>query len=485
METFRLTRDVPVIDGYDILVAGGGPAGTSAAVCAARLGAKVLLVEAQGCLGGMSTSGLVTNFSEMSDGENCLVGGFTREMIETMHARDYLGPEVTPDFWTRHYNRKIPFKPESLKRMLDEFCSDAGVDVLFFTRVVDAEADGNQVSGAVICNIEGFSFVKAKAFIDATGDAVLADACGAECFIAGRDWDYAPATLCSLFSGIDWDNPVFGKDFHGTDELHKRVKKELLPQAIEDGHFSKPDLFIAGMKKLGQSMGGLNAGQLFDLDALSAKELSRGMVDGRKLAIEYMEFYRKYVPGCDGIEHVTTAPSLGVRDTRRVAGEFELTMEDYMSQRQFPDQIAVYNRPPNVHPTNTSEDAFVLYRRKMEDTKEKLGKGECVGIPYSILVPRGWENLWVAGRCHSSETDVHGSIRGQSAAYMMGEAAATAAKQSLDTGQPACDLDTERLVETLRQRGGNLPQQELSKTMTRSGARSEERKNAERAKQPA
>jgi hypothetical protein len=121
----------------------------------------------------------------------------------------------------------------------------------------------------------------------------------------------------------------------------------------------------------------------------------------------------------------------------------------------------------------------------MEDTKEKLGKGECVGIPYSILVPRGWENLWVAGRCHSSETDVHGSIRGQSAAYMMGEAAATAAKQSLDTGQPACDLDTERLVETLRQRGGNLPQRELSKTMTRSGARSEERKNAERAKQPA
>ncbi len=485
METFRLKRDIPVIDGYDILVAGGGPAGTAAAVSAARLGAKVLLVEAQGCLGGMSTSGLVTNFSEMSDGERCLVGGFTREMIETMYERDYLGPEVTPDFWTCHYNRKIPFKPESLKRMLDEFCAEAGVDVLFFTRVMDGEADGHRVRGAVICNVEGFAFVTAKAFIDATGDAVLADACGAECLVAGRDWDYAPATLCSLFGGVDWDNPVYGKDFRGTDELHRRVKKELLPKAIEDGHFSKPDLFIAGMKKLGRTIAGLNAGQLFELNALSARELTRGMIEGRKLAIEYMDFYRKYVPGCEAIEHVATAPTLGVRDTRRIVGEFELTMEDYMSQRQFPDQVAVYNRPPNTHPTNNSEDAFLKYRRKMEDKKEKLGKGESVGIPYSILVPRGWENLWVAGRCHSAETDVHGSIRGQSAAFMMGEAAATAAKQSLETGQPACDLDTERLVLTLRERGAYLPQDKLSKTMTRSGARSEERKRALLARQPA
>jgi len=485
METFTLKKDIPVIDGYDILVAGGGPAGTSAAVCAARLGARVLLVEAQGCLGGMSTSGLVTNFSEMSDGERSLVGGFTREMIETMHERDYLGPEVTPDFWTTHYNRKIPFKPESLKRMLDEFCSAAGVDVLFFTRVVDGEADGKRVEGAVISNVEGFSFVRVKAFIDATGDAVLADACGAECLVAGRDWEYAPATLCSLFAGVDWDNPVYGTDFHGTDEMHRQVKKELLPKAIKDGHFSKPDLFIAGMKKLGRTTAGLNAGQLFGLNALSAKELSRGMVEGRKLAIEYMEFYRNYVPGCEEIEHMTTAPSLGVRDTRRIVGEFELTMEDYMSQRQFPDQIAVYNRPPNTHPTDDSQDAFLKYRRKMEDTKEKLGKGESVGIPYSILVPHGWENLWVAGRCHSSETGVHGSIRGQSAAFMMGEAAATAAKQSLDTGQPACDLDTESLVETLRERGGYLPQERLSKTMTRSGPRSEEKKRAQLAQQPA
>src|SRR5215831_20076213 len=98
METYRLTRDIPVDDRFDILVAGGGPAGSAAAVCAARLGAKVLLVEASGCLGGMCTAGLVTNFGPMSDGERPLVGGFTRELIETLYERDMLGPDVTPSY---------------------------------------------------------------------------------------------------------------------------------------------------------------------------------------------------------------------------------------------------------------------------------------------------------------------------------------------------------------------------------------------------
>ena len=97
----------------------------------------------------------------------------------------------------------------------------------------------------------------------------------------------------------------------------------------------------------------------------------------------------------------------------------------------------------------------------------EVGEGDCLGVPYGILVPKGWSNLWVAGRCHSSDTKVHGSIRAQSAAYMMGQAAATAAVQSIRTGQPACDLDTEALVETLRAAGAYLPQQTLSKTMTR------------------
>ncbi|MBP7566176.1 MAG: FAD-dependent oxidoreductase, partial [Burkholderiaceae bacterium] len=163
---------------------------------------------------------------------------------------------------------------------------------------------------------------------------------------------------------------------------------------------------------------------------------------------------------------VSTAPVMGVRDSRRIVGEFELGIDDFRARRQFADQIAVYNRPTDVHPTDTSRAEFDRFMKDFHG-KDNLGQGQCVGIPYSILVPRGAENLWVAGRCHSSDTKVHGSIRAQSAAYMMGQAAGTAAAQSLATGQPACDLDTEALVGTLRAAGAYLPQEQLSRSMTR------------------
>jgi len=164
---------------------------------------------------------------------------------------------------------------------------------------------------------------------------------------------------------------------------------------------------------------------------------------------------------------LTTAPVMGVRDTRRIVGEFELTIEDFKSARQFPDQIAVYNRPTDVHPTDTSEKEYKRFLHDFESF-HGLGKGDCIGVPYSILVPKGWTNLWAAGRCHSSDTKVHGSIRAQSAAYMMGQAAATAAVQSIRTGQPACYLDTRELVMTLRHNGAYLPQETLSREMTRN-----------------
>lgn len=469
METYRLTRDIPVESDYDLLVAGGGPAGSAAAICAARLGARVLLVEATGCLGGMGTSGLVSTFGPMADGERTLVGGFCRELVETMHARGFLGPGVTPEFWTSHLNRWIPFKPEGLKRLLDELTVAAGVEVRFFTRVIDTDADAaaGRVRGAVISNIEGYRYVRAKAFIDATGDAQLAALAGAECRVAGVDTEaIAPSTLCSLFGGMNWDDPAYGDDYAGIDAIKMKARKVWLLQAIEDGHFSQPDRFMPGMNKIGRFTAQLNAGHVFGLDGLNIRSLSDGMMEGRRTAVEYAEFFRKYVPGCENLEHLATAPVMGVRDTRRILGEFELTIEDYLSCRQFPDQVAVYNRPTDVHPTNTSKEEYERFLRDFEGNG-RLGRGQFVGIPYSILVPRGWENLWAAGRNHSADTKVHGSIRAQSAAYMMGQAAATAAVQSIRTGQPACDLDTEALVTTLRENGAFLPQRELRREMTR------------------
>lgn len=178
----------------------------AAAISAARLGAKTLLIEGTGSLGGMGTSGLVTAFDPMANGEEGLVGGVMREIVETMYKRGFLGPQVTPEFWRRAYHRWTPFRPEGLKLILDEFAIEAGVEVRFFTRLIDADVDGNKINGVVVNNIEGHRYVPAKTFIDATGDAVLAGLCGAECREAGRDTDrIMPGSLCSLFAGIDWE----------------------------------------------------------------------------------------------------------------------------------------------------------------------------------------------------------------------------------------------------------------------------------------
>jgi hypothetical protein len=468
MGSYTLTRSIPADAPYDLVVAGGGPAGTAAAVCAARLGLKVLLAEATGCLGGMGTSGLVASFGPVSDGEKMLVGGFMRELLDTMWAQKAFGPQVVREMLHQQLNRWVPFQPEHLKRILDDFAVQAGVEVRFFTRVVEADVSGRRVNGVVVSNVEGLRYVPAKAFVDATGDAALAALAGAECKVVLRDTEtVSPSTLCSMVAGMNWNDPAYGDDWRGLDAVKNRVRSELVPRAIEDGFFTQEDRFFPGMNRVGPQGATLNAGHVFNLDPLSVRSLSDGMVFGRKLAVEYTEFYRKYVPGCEQLELQTTAPVMGVRDSRRIVGEFELTIVDFRAKRQFPDQVAVYNRPTDVHPSDTSKAEHERFLKDFHG-KDNLGKGDCVGIPYSILVPRGWENLWVAGRCHSSDTKVHGSIRAQSAAYMMGQAVGTAAAQSIATGQPANDLDTGQLVETLRAAGANLPQAALARAMTRA-----------------
>jgi len=455
-ETYTLQREIPVDDPYDLVVAGGGPAGAAAAVCAARLGAKVLLVEATGCLGGMGTSGLVTAFDPMGDGKRMLVGGFMREVVETMYGRKFLKPGIDPNAWRKNYHNWTPFQVEGYKLVLDEFVHKAGVEVRFFTRVIDAEADPQQgkVSGVVLQNVEGYRFVRARAFIDATGDAVLADVCGAACREAGRDTEAPmPATLCSLHAGIDWSR--MGN------------KNAALKKALADGHFTQPDRHLPGLSQVNQTVGYLNGGHLFRMNALKCKDLSDGVMLGRRIVQEYVAFYRKYVSGCGNLQLVTTGSLIGVRESRRIVGEYELNINDYLARRQFPDQIAVFNKAVDIHAYDCTEEAYQKYYKEYSKTG-RLRPGECFGIPYSILVPKGWKNLWVAGRCNSSDVKVHGAIRVQPAASMMGQAAGTAAVQSIRTGRPGNDLDTQHLVETLRKAGAYLPQEQTSKTMTRT-----------------
>jgi len=458
-ETFTLTRKIPVGKEYDLVVAGGGPAGSAAAICAARLGLKVLLAEATGCLGGMGTSGLVCAFDPMADGEKMLIGGYMRELVETLFTRGFLKPGIDPDTWRKNYHHWTPFSPEGLKLVLDELAVKAGVELRFFTRVIDAEAEGNKVKGVVLSSVEGYEYIKAKTFVDATGDAALANLCGAPCREACVDTEKVmPSTLACLFSEVDWSKK--------TVQFQNPEGVKLIEKEYDAGNFIQCDRHLVGISQVGRTIGYLNGGHIFGLRSTKVKDLTDGMILGRKIARDNERFLRKYSPSCENMELAATASIMGVRESRRILGEYEININDYMSKRQFPDQIGVFNKAVDIHSYDTTREE---YDRLMKEYHgNRLNKGECFGIPYSILVPKGWTNLWAAGRCNSSDIQVHGSIRVMPAAAMMGEAAGTAAAQSIKTGQPACDLNTKQLVETLREKGAYLPQKELSEKMTRA-----------------
>lgn len=453
---FLFQRKIPVEGGYDVVVAGGGPGGCGAAICAARLGFRVLLVEGMGCLGGMGTSAMVSAWSDLADGERMLVGGLMGELVETMYARGFYKPGIDPAQWRKILHTGFGYNTEGLKLLLDELCLQAGVEVRFFTRVIDADVSGNRVNGVVVNNVEGHRYIKASAFIDATGDAVLSDLCGAAYREAGLDTEQIMApTLCSAHAGIDTERGKPGD------------QQKAVFRAIEDKFFSQPDRHVPGLFVTGKSTAIMNAGHLFGTNAVRCRSLSDAMVRGRQFAWEYTRFFKEYLPICKDMEMVATASLLGVRESRRIVGEYELNYDDFRARRSFPDQIGIYNKSVDIHVHDCSDAEWERYLAEFKKS-DRPAAGEHYGIPYGILVPRGWENLWVAGRCNSSDVKVHGAIRDQPACFMMGEAAGTAAVQSIRTGQPACDLDTRLLVETLRNAGAYLPQVKLCPRMTRA-----------------
>lgn len=398
-------KEIPVKYRVDILVVGGGPAGVAAAVLAARQGKQVFLAENNGSFGGMGTTGLVPCLTQFTDGKDFLVGGVGREIRDLV-----LGKEC--DFKRGYY----PFSVEKLKRVYDDLvCAEKNIRFSFFTRAVDVVASDGHIDFVVFAAKSGMFAIKAKIYIDCTGDGDICAWAGADFEYGNEEGEVMPPTLCSLWANIDFSKKNW--------DLREKIE-----QAIKDGVFSVEDRHVPGIMETSAKcgIGGGNVGHLFSTHGLDEVSLTKAMVNGRKLVLEYERFYKEYISGYQNMYLCYTADILGVRESRRIIGDYKLTGEDFLSRATFDDEVGRYAYPVDIHIMKPNKTAFEEYEKEFLHTM-RYGVGESYGIPYRILIPKKLFNVLTAGRCVSTDRQMQSSIRVMPGCYITGQAAGIAA----------------------------------------------------------
>lgn len=437
---FRKTLDVRYET--DLLVAGAGPAGVAAAVFAARRGLRVRVIEAGSCLGGQGTSGLVPAFMTFTDGVNFLAGGFGRELRERMLENG--GIFMPKDGSGRGGGIRV----EWLKRLYEQMFEEAGVEYTYHTQLVDVfKEDESHVSVAIVAAKSGMYGIRAKVFVDGTGDGDLCVLSGAAYEYGDAEGNAMPGTLCTLWGGIDW-NTVFGPEGRGYAEAH-------IEEAIRDGVFTLEDRHLPGIWRVGETIGGGNVGHTFGVNGTDEVSLTKAYNWARRTIREYETFYKKYMRGYEEMEFVMSAPLMGIRESRRITCDYTLNFEDFKARAVFPDEIGRYSYPIDIHIAKPDKASFVEHKKNL---RTALGKGESYGIPYRSLLPRGLDNVWVAGRCIGVDRPMQASVRVMPCCYITGQAVGAAAAQYIRRGLKSIrEVDTTALQADLKEAGAFLP----------------------------
>ena len=435
-EQIAYTRSIPLRHEVDIFIAGGGPAGVAAALTAARQGRSVFLAEAHTCFGGMGTAAMVPVFMAFSDGVNFLADGIGREVLTALTAEKGANSAL-PD-------NSIP--AELLKRVYDRLMVAAGVQFSFQTTVLDVMAQAGHVEQAICWGKSGLFAVRARMFIDGSGDGDLAAWAGAPFEKGDAGGNLMPGTLCSLWADVD----VAAWRAAG---VHVQ---ELLYQAFKDGHFTVKDPHHPGMWPVGRHVTGGNIGHAFGLDSTDERSLTKHFIEARARLPEFESFYRTYVPGFQNLELVGSGSLMGVRESRRILGDYVLNVDDFKTRAVFPDEIGRYCYPVDIHPSKPDPEHYARFEKEFRETL-RYGKGESYGIPYRVLTPRGLDNLLVAGRCISSDRAIQGSIRVMPGCYITGQVAGMAASIAIEKNTDSRGFPVRELLQRLQASGAYLP----------------------------
>jgi hypothetical protein len=435
-----LERTVQVTKEVDVLVCGGGSAGATAAIAAARKGVGTLVVESGFALGGTATSGLLGRLGPLHDQEKFILGGLPWEILQELLRMDGARqPKPAPRSDKIHY--WLPYSPEVLKVVLDRLAMDAGAEVLYDARIVEPLIENGSVTGALIATKNGLEAVRAKVTIDATGDADVAKAAGVPVRV-GRDADgyTQPVSLAYYLHGINHAEAMKYRSENAASI------KQMYKEELEAGANPRPSRHLSDDNYMHPDAVHFNVDHVFQVDASDPWVRTKSMMDARSQVWGNLDFLRRHIPACRNAYLGATGSLLGVRETRRILGEYELTLDDVVNARDFSDGIARYHCYVDIHPVESEVGHGKNYGLEPP-------AGASYGVPYRSLLPKNANNLLVAGRCLSATHEAMASVRMIPACMAMGEAAGTAASLCTEEDCTPHDIDPGNLRSVLEKQG--------------------------------
>ncbi len=439
-------------DRFDVVVVGGGNAGCAAALAAARHGAKTLLVERYGFLGGTATAAMVGPWMTFHSGTERIVGGIAQEIVERLVARG-ASPGHLAD--SSDYVPTItPFDPEAHKALLFELMRESGVRLLLHAYFLDALCDGDGVAvrGVRVATVGGIREYDATVTIDASADAFVAASAGVAMQIGDARGRVQPASLMFRLSHVDLAETARYVRDH-TAEIRTSLLPEdrsaaaltavaglyaLWQRARERGDVDVPRELVSFFISPYPDEVTVNMTRVTDVDPLDPDDLTRAEVEARAQVTQLVRFFKRDVPGFAAARLAATGTQIGIRESRRIVGVYTLTAQDVLGARTFDDAIARSAYPIDLH--NPSGSGTQTRR---------LPPGASYEIPFRCLVPEKVDALIVAGRCISTTHEAHASTRLTPTVMTLGQAAGTAAALSAAAGTLPGDVDVARLRATL------------------------------------
>lgn len=434
---YEVKQDIPVTHEADVVVIGGGPGGLGAAVMAARAGAKTLLVERYGAMGGMASFGEVHPFMCNHNSGVCMdkpvyvewIKGMKRYLADSHPMKKMESPEAQA-----HNDRLIP--KDAAMLAAEDLCLEAGVEILYHHSLADVIKDGDAITAAVLFSKSGYTAVTAKQFIDCSGDADLAARAGCEVEVGGPSGHCQPMTLCFKLCNVK------------TDEDNKATREQLTEiylKARERGEVDCPRENILTFSWIQPDVVHFNTTRVIHKSAVNGTELSEAEIIARRQVRQLLDLFRREVPAFKDCEIHSMAHHIGVRESRRVKGIACLEREAFTNRAKFDDAIARVNYGIDIHnPDGTGTEL------------EHMPNSEWYEIPYGCVVAKDVSNLLVGGRPISVDHAIHSSMRVMPPACTVGQAAGMAAAMAVEQGTTPAKLDGTQVRVRLVEQGAWL-----------------------------